>query len=497
MRDSPGSSEVKEPGTVSTRGLLDQTPAPAVMGAFAAVVLAFVAATAYSESASSLINSAALSIATNAAPSVEHLAEIRGGLRQLLVAEDEFVDMIVAGRSTSPGSLLASRTELERDLHAYRSLPAYPGEEQAWNESGRELNLLDRTLSELISAASQGPDKLRVADLRFRTQVAAAAQALTRNLRINADMAAHLAETIERVSQRRRRLVFGLDLVCAMATLGAALLVLRLLRRHRRLARAYEHTLERRADEMEAFAGRVSHDVRNALAPVAFSLSRLTRANLAEQPIRWVATADRGVRRLFDLVDGLLAFARAGAQRVPGQTADLASVIQDVISAQRGAAEESRCSLCVGGIVSCQVPCNVGVLTSLVANLVANAIKHIGDGDVRRIEIGAAQCGTMVRVTVADTGPGVPVHLRDAIFDPFVKAGTAPGVGLGLATVRRLAEGHGGRAGMDPAPAGGSRFWFELPAIPPPDQASIDGGASEIPIRADDNGPDFQPTRLG
>jgi signal transduction histidine kinase len=438
-----------------------------VLGAFAVVIVAFVTATVYSESRTSVVNDAALSIAANAAPSIEHLAASRGGLRQLLLAEDDYVDSIREGQPISPEGMLGARALLQEELNAYRALPQYPGEAQAWDEAQRQLDRLDHTLADVLAAQKQGQEALRAADLRFRAQVMDVARALSRSLQINADMAQRLARTIEQVSIRRHRLVFGLDLVCAVATVGAALLLLRLLRRHQRLARAYEQALERRADEMEAFAGRVAHDVRNAMAPVSLSVSHLVTLDLGEQPHRWVTIADRGVWRLYDLVEGLLAFAQAGAQPVPGERADVAQVVEDVVSALHASAEEAGCELRVGAVVSRQVACNVGVLTSMIANLVGNAVKHMGDAPVRRIEASAVERGSMVRVTITDSGPGVPPDLRDVIFQPFVKGRRdAPGAGLGLATVKRLAEGHGGDAGMLPASGGGSVFWFELPGLP-------------------------------
>jgi signal transduction histidine kinase len=443
---------------------VDRSPSIPVMGAFVVVIVAFVTATVYSESRTSRINDAALSIATNAAPSIEHLAASRGGLRQLLLAEDDYVDAIRAGQTISPEGMLGARRLLQDELTAYRHLRQYPGEVQAWDEAQRRLEDLDRAMTDVLAAEGEGPKALRAADVRFRAEVMDLARALSRSLQINADMAEQLAQTIEQVSVRRRRLVFGLDLVCALATLGAALLLLRLLRRHQRLARAYEQALERRADEMEAFAGRVAHDVRNAMAPVSLSVSHLVAQKLPEQTHHWVAIADRGIWRLFDLVEGLLAFAQAGAQPVAGDEADVARVVEDVVAALRASAEEARCELQIGTLLACQVPCSVGVLTSLIANLIGNAVKHMGSAPVRRIEVTVAEHGPMVRVTVADTGPGVPAHLREEIFRPFVRGGRdVPGAGLGLATVRRLAEAHGGSAGVQAAAGGGSAFWFELP----------------------------------
>jgi len=439
----------------------------AVMAGFLVVVVAFLAATAYSESRTLVIDASALSIANNAAPSIEHLAAGRARLRQLALAEDEYADTFLAGGRMSPEALSAARAQLEGDIHAYLSLPRYPGEREAWVDAKRSLDDLDRALVNVVAASSQGPAALRVADARFRGQIEAVEEAFTHDLQINADMAARLASRIETVSQRRRRLVFGLDALSAAATLATALLVLSLLRRHEGLSRAYEEALERRADELEAFAGRVAHDVRNALVPVSLSVSQLARMEIGESPRHWVATADRGVWRLFELIEGLLAFAKAGAQPVAGETAEVGAVIEDVVMAQRPAAEQAGCDLCVAAVEPCRVGCNPGILTSLIGNLVGNAVKHI-DGPVRRVHVTAVRHGPMVRITVEDTGPGVPEHLREAIFQPFVRGATgAAGVGLGLATVRRLAEGHGGTAGLDPAPTGGSRFWIELPCVEP------------------------------
>ena len=89
----------------------------------------------------------------------------------------------------------------------------------------------------------------------------------------------------------------------------------------------------------------------------------------------------------------------------------------------------------------------------------------------------------MVRVTVADRGPGVPRHERARLFDPFFRgsaavATAATGVGLGLGIVRLIVQAHGGRVGVRNRAAGGAAFWFEVP-IP----AALPGGLSPLPPR--------------
>ncbi len=74
----------------------------------------------------------------------------------------------------------------------------------------------------------------------------------------------------------------------------------------------------------------------------------------------------------------------------------------------------------------------------------------------------------MVGVEGQDTGPGIPSELGPRVFSPYVR-GTGsgrPGIGLGLATVKRMAEAHGGTVGVQTALGCGSVFWFELPPAP-------------------------------
>jgi two-component system sensor histidine kinase KdpD len=69
-----------------------------------------------------------------------------------------------------------------------------------------------------------------------------------------------------------------------------------------------------------------------------------------------------------------------------------------------------------------------------------------------------------VRVEVRDSGPGVPEGLEQEIFEPYARGPevTQPGLGLGLATVRRFVVAHGGAVGIERVPEGAC-FWFELP----------------------------------
>ncbi|GAO01625.1 sensor histidine kinase KdpD [Anaeromyxobacter sp. PSR-1] len=97
-----------------------------------------------------------------------------------------------------------------------------------------------------------------------------------------------------------------------------------------------------------------------------------------------------------------------------------------------------------------------------VGNPVENAVKYARRGG--RVVVRSSTDAAAIHVEVEDDGPGLPPDLGDRVFEPYVRgAWDVPGLGLGLATVKRLAEAHGGRVGVRSEPGQGATFWFELP----------------------------------
>jgi signal transduction histidine kinase len=105
------------------------------------------------------------------------------------------------------------------------------------------------------------------------------------------------------------------------------------------------------------------------------------------------------------------------------------------------------------------------LLRRAVGNLVRNAIVHPPRGCEVHLRLEAA--GGVARLTVDDDGQGVAERDRERIFGPFDRGGApplTPGLGLGLAVVRRVATLHGGSVRAEASPSGGGRFVLELPA---------------------------------
>jgi two-component system sensor histidine kinase KdpD len=101
----------------------------------------------------------------------------------------------------------------------------------------------------------------------------------------------------------------------------------------------------------------------------------------------------------------------------------------------------------------------------IVVNLLENADKYSPPD--QSIDVSAERVDDVVRLAVADRGPGISDTERERIFEPFQRVGNIPdanGAGLGLSIARRLAEMQGGRLLHEARDGGGSRFVLELPA---------------------------------
>ncbi|MCW2792509.1 MAG: cph1 3 [Nocardioides sp.] len=229
---------------------------------------------------------------------------------------------------------------------------------------------------------------------------------------------------------------------------------------------AAQAELRRSNEQLAAFAGQVSHDLRNPLTAVSMSLKMIGDALGDGQggpdpaAIDWlVQRAIGGSDRMQSLIDDLLSFARLGGElnRVEvdlGAVAD--EVLEDLATALTGATVEVR-----------ELPTVTGdpvQLRAVLQNLVANAAKFTRPGEKADIVIDSERVGDRWRVAVSDHGPGIAPEQRERVFEPLARVDVeVDGSGIGLTTCRRVIDAHGGRIGLAESPWGGTTAWFELP----------------------------------
>ncbi len=163
------------------------------------------------------------------------------------------------------------------------------------------------------------------------------------------------------------------------------------------------------------------------------------------------------------MVSGLMEFAALGGSFSPVRV-DMHGVVKDVLVDLGAAAGDARVE--VG-----ELPAAWGdevQLRALLQNLVANAFKYAGTTSHTFIRVSGVRRGGRVRFSVSDNGPGVPPGEQASIFGILVRGSESggddvEGLGIGLATCRRIAQAHGGDIGVTESAEGGAEFWFELP----------------------------------
>jgi signal transduction histidine kinase len=251
-------------------------------------------------------------------------------------------------------------------------------------------------------------------------------------------------------------------------------IMIRIDRRQKRQIAQYTARLESVNADLDAFAGRVAHDLKNALGPVVMGPAMIRR--FSPDPTRVLEVADRMdrcSRKAVALVDALLAFSRASRKVEVGESEALPAAMKSVLDEIAPEVARLDVTLDVGELPDLRVRCSPGLLHIVLANLCGNAVKFLAGCPERRVRISARQEGSSCRIDIQDTGPGIPGEALQKIFEPFyrVEGSRAPGTGIGLATVRRIIEQRGGRITVESTEGRGACFEVWLPlATPAEDQ---------------------------
>jgi signal transduction histidine kinase len=433
---------------------------------FVVAAASFVAGTVVSERATAHIEHSAQDITDNLTPSVLHLGEMRGQLKQLQIAVDEF-----RGNPTPRNKLGVD--EILRKVHvesdAYRRLPLFEEEIGHADSIRRDLDHLDESVAELVAVHGAQSDKRELSRLTLAVEqnVSRTNAAVQETIQFNTERLQKVGDEIEAERRRATVVAYGLDGVSLLLTFIAALVGRRALKQQAQLLEAHTRLVERRAEELEHFAGRVAHDLLGPLQTISLSLD-LARRSGANDRTEAIHRARRGVHHAHRIIDDLLDFARAGATLDPSAKADCKEVISDVVGSLQPAASRENIDLQVEPFPPCAVAASPGILTSILVNLVQNAIKYMGQSKTRWIRVRAYPSRDRVRLEVEDSGPGLPDNLGESVFEPFVRGRheMKPGTGLGLATVKHLAQALGGEVGVRSSPGRGSLFWVQLPRAP-------------------------------
>jgi PAS domain S-box-containing protein len=218
--------------------------------------------------------------------------------------------------------------------------------------------------------------------------------------------------------------------------------------------------------DLESFSYSVAHDLRTPLRGIdGFSQALLEECadSIGEDGRRWLGLVRQSAQQMAQLIDGLLTLSRVTRSELRREAVDVSALARAAVGRLERASPERRVAVAIEpDLVASGDP---RLLAVVLDNLIGNAWKYSSKLAAAKIEIGAKREDGLTVYFVRDNGAGFDmnyVHKLFGVFERLHGPEEFEGTGIGLATVRRIVERHGGRAWAEGELDRGATFFFAL-----------------------------------
>ena len=404
------------------------------------------------------------SIASHAASNIELVAKLSRDFeeKQRLVA-----DHVLEKQSGDMARIEAELARVDFDisgiLREYEAIDEEASERAVLHQLKAEISELQPQVDAILLTSRKNLDgeaeaQIHMLEPRFEA-INHAADAL---LDLNQSRA---NQEVAQVRKLQMRAVIFIAILTVLGTAFALLTarwVTRLVTEHERQMNRAMTLLEDRNRELDAFAGRVAHDLRGPLTAINLAASALTSSG--ERDEHNTAVLRRGVARMEAMIQDLLTLSRISAQ-VAGAACETESVVALAREDLTPIVEATGGVLTVD-VVPAKVSCSEGLFRQALWNLGENAVKYRRSGVQLQLQIRGRVLSNAYELSVSDNGSGMtPWEVRQAC-EPFFRGRetqSTSGVGLGLSIVKRVIEASGGAIAVDSTPGQGTTFKIRLP----------------------------------
>lgn len=397
---------------------------------------------------------------------IGHIGQQLSRMRLLLREELDHV----TGSGEAPGGSLASLDATVRESLKELQPLLNAGEAQLWNDLEPALLRVRADLGLAAEALERGEAQRARPILAGLVPLAAQLMdGLASLYRLNREgTRAALREADERL-RLMRMAVLMVSCVLVIGITATWWIVIRLVRRQREQLDRYVVRVETANADLNAFAGRTAHDLRNVLSPLLLAVGAL---KLAPGDGSRVAAISQRIERIaargLALLDALLDFSRAGEASGRDAVCSVRTELLAVVEELTPMAERigAKVEVVMEPSTDPKVKCSAGLCGIVVRNIVGNAVKFSDGSPKRQVRVSVRTIqNEWCDIAVEDSGPGIPSEAMGHIFEPFYRApgAAAPGTGIGLATVQRIVHAHGGRVAVNSTLGEGTRVDLRLP----------------------------------